>query len=62
MLLDSTREFSETENLEFLKTKQLRKIDENYEKGAITRYAVISVLLSILVLIFIVLILTKIFL
>ncbi len=62
MLLDSTREFSETENLEFLKTKQLRKIDENYERGAITRYAVVVVFLCLLILILIGLILTKLFL
>ena len=61
ILLDSTREFSETENLEFLKTKQIHKIDESYESGSITRYAVVVILLSIMVLIFIILILIKIF-
>lgn len=61
MILDAhANDISETQNLEFLKTKQLHKIDDD-EKKQSTLYLIITSILTILVLLLISFILCKMF-
>ena len=58
--LDSSfTDFSETLNLEFLKTKQLHKIEETSESGFVSKYAIIVSILMFLVILLIILIILK---
>lgn len=58
--LDSSfTDFSETLNLEFLKTKQLHKIEETNESGFVSKYAIIVSILMFLVILLIILIILK---
>ena len=60
IILDSSfTDFSETLNLEFLKTKQLHKIEESKESGFISKYAIVVSILMLLVILLIVLIILK---
>lgn len=60
IVLDSSyKDYTETQSLEFLKTKQLHKITEVNESGFISKYAIVVSILMILIIILIILIVLK---